>query len=87
MVLREPRLFIEAKSLGENLDVRRWANQIMGYASVAGVEWVVLTNGDEYRIYNSHAAVPVDEKLFRVVRVSDGSLEPRRRLNYCTKPA
>jgi hypothetical protein len=71
LVLRTPRLFIEAKALGENLDDRRWAGQMLGYASVAGVEWVVLTDGDEYRIYNSHAAVPVDEKLFRAVRISD----------------
>ena len=67
-----PRLFIEAKALGHNLDDRRWVNQIMSYAGVAGVEWIVLTDGDEYRIYNSHAAVPVEEKLFRQVRVSDG---------------
>src|SRR5215211_9246860 len=72
LVLRTPRLFIEAKALGENLDDRRWAGQMLGYASVAGVEWVVLTDGDEYRIYNSHAAVPVDEKLFRAVRISEG---------------
>ena len=68
---RTPRLFIEAKSLGKDLNDRRWANQIMGYASVAGVEWIVLTDGDEYRIYNSHAPVAVDEKLFRTVRVTD----------------
>ena len=37
----------------------------MGYASVAGVEWVVLTDGNEYRIYNSHATVPVEEKLLK----------------------
>ena len=73
LVLRTPKLFLEAKSLGEHLDDRRWANQIMGYATVAGVEWVVLTDGDEYRIYNSHAAVPIDEKLFRCIRVSDDS--------------
>src|SRR5574341_1461149 len=30
--VRTPRLFVEAKALGENLDDRRWANQIMGYA-------------------------------------------------------
>ena len=36
-----------------------------------GVRWCVLTNGDEYRIYNSHAAVDVDEKLFRIVQVSE----------------
>lgn len=69
--LRGPRLFVEAKALGENLDDHRWANQIMGYASVAGVAWIVLTNGDEYRIYNSHAAVPIDQKMFRSVKISD----------------
>ena len=47
LLLRAPRLFVEAKALGQNLNDRRWANQIMGYASVAGVEWVVLTNGNE----------------------------------------
>ena len=52
LLLRAPRLFVEAKALGQNLNDRRWANQIMGYATVAGVEWVVLTNGDEYQIYN-----------------------------------
>lgn len=72
---RTPRLFIEAKALGQNLDDRKWAGQIMGYAGVAGVEWVVLTDGDEWRIYNAHAAVAVDEKLFRTVRISaDGTL-------------
>jgi predicted type IV restriction endonuclease len=45
LLLRTPRLFVEAKSLGQNLSDRRWANQIMGYATVAGVEWVVITNG------------------------------------------
>jgi len=71
LILRTPRLFIEAKALGSNLDDRRWANQIMGYATVAGVEWMVLTDGDEYRIYNTHAPVAVDEKLFRKVRVTN----------------
>jgi hypothetical protein len=74
-IIRTPRLFIEAKSLGGNLDDRRWANQIMGYAAVTGVEWVVLTDGDEYRVYNSHAPVPIEEKLFRSVRI-DGDGAP-----------
>ncbi len=71
-----PRLLIEAKALGEDLGDRRWASQAMTYATVAGVEWVVLTNGDEYRLYNALAAVSVDEKLFRSVRVSDPSTRP-----------
>src|SRR6185503_1994408 len=45
MLLRAPCAFVEAKGLGENLDDPRWANQFLGYAVVAGVEWVVLTNG------------------------------------------
>src|SRR5688572_2773570 len=32
LLQREPVLFIEAKSLDENLDDRRWAGQIIGYA-------------------------------------------------------
>ena len=67
---RTPRLFVEAKALHEALD-SRWANQIMGYASVAGVEWIVLTNGDEYQIYNALARVHVEKKLFRDCRVSE----------------
>ncbi len=71
-LLRTPRLFVEAKALGENLADHKWANQFIGYAGVAGVEWVAVTDGNEWRIYNAHAAVPIEEKLFRrVVIASD----------------
>ena len=70
-LLRTPRLFIEAKSLGSHLDDGKWAAQILAYATVAGVEWVALTDGNAWRIYNSHAAVPVEQKLFRVVHIAD----------------
>lgn len=71
LLLRTPRLFIEAKGLGENLDDPRWANQTISYAAVAGVEWVALTDGAEWRVFNAHAPVPVEQKLFRSVRVED----------------
>ena len=32
---------------------------------------MALTDGNEWRIYNSHAPVPVEQKLFRVVRVGE----------------
>ena len=71
--MRTPRLFVEAKGLGENIEDPRWANQIISYAAVAGVEWVALTDGAEWHIYNAHAPVPVEQKLFRTVRLdSDG---------------
>ncbi len=63
------RLLVEAKALGENLS--KYAHQIMGYAGVAGiVEWIVLTDGNEYRIYNAFAQVPIDQKLFKRAVVS-----------------
>ncbi|PZG12559.1 restriction endonuclease [Micromonospora craterilacus] len=71
LLLRTPRLFIEAKGLGENLDDPRWANQTIGYATMAGVEWVALTNGAEWRVYNAHAPVPIEDKLFRSVRLEN----------------
>ena len=74
-IMRTPRLFLEAKGLGEDLADRKWVAQVLGYATVAGVEWCVLTDGDEWRFYNSTAAVDAEEKLFRRVRLSDGNLD------------
>lgn len=68
-------LFIEAKSLEKDLSDHKWVAQNLSYATAAGVQWCVLTNGDEYRIYNAHAPVPVEEKLFRCVRVSESDPE------------
>jgi len=63
-------LLIEAKSLEKDLSDRKWISQNLSYAAVLGVQWCVLTNGDEYRIYNSHETVDVEDKLFRSVQVS-----------------
>ena len=72
----EPRLFLEAKALRVGLADVRWVNQVLSYATVAGVEWVALTDGDEWRIYNSHATVPAEQKLFAAVHVSDPGSRP-----------
>lgn len=85
VLLREPRLFIEAKALGAHLDEPRWANQFLGYAMAAGVEWVALTDGNEYRLYNSHATVPVEQKLFRTVRIADADTRPAETLALLSK--
>jgi hypothetical protein len=52
---------------------------------VAGVEWVALTDGNEWRVYNSHAPVPVEQKLFRVVRVDDPATNPGATLRLLAK--
>lgn len=46
-LLRRPRLFLEAKGLGEDMLDRKWIAQVLGYATVAGVEWCVLSDGDQ----------------------------------------
>jgi len=84
-LLREPRLFIEAKALGVRLDDHKWTSQMLAYATVAGVEWVALTDGNEWRIYNSHATVPVEQKLFRIVRVADPDTRPGETLRLLAK--
>ena len=47
-------------------------SQILSYATIAGVEWCVLTDGDEYRFYNANAPVDAEEKLFCLVKLSKG---------------
>src|SRR5262249_36833849 len=69
-LMRNTRLLIEAKGLGEDLSDRKWIAQILGYATVAGAEWCVLTDGDEYRLYNAVAAVDADAKLFCRIKLS-----------------
>jgi hypothetical protein len=69
-ILRKPRLFVEAKGLGETLTNRKWVSQVLSYATIAGVEWCVLTDGDEYRFYNANAPVDAEEKLFCLVKLS-----------------
>ncbi|MBI1788253.1 MAG: type I restriction enzyme HsdR N-terminal domain-containing protein [Acidobacteria bacterium] len=56
-------LLVEAKSLEKNLSDRKWISQNISYAAVAGVKWCVLTNGDEYRIYN-YTPSPMSTKSF-----------------------
>ncbi len=59
-----PKLIIETKDLDENLD--HHVNQALDYAFKKGVDWVVLTNGIEIRLYKSYitGVSPIDRKIF-----------------------
>jgi len=70
-----PTLFVEAKALGVSLDDRKPLLQTLNYANAAGVDWCVLTNGAEWRIYKVHAPVAAEEKLFLTVRPGDSAIE------------
>jgi len=72
-LIRKPRLFVEAKGLGEDLSDRKWIAQVLGYATVAGVEWCLLSDGDEFRLYNANVPLDAEEKLFCKLRLSEAS--------------
>jgi hypothetical protein len=85
-LLRKPRLLVEAKPLGEALSDRKWIGQILGYATVAGVEWCVLTDGNEYRFYNATVPLDAEEKLFFQMRLTDcDEGEATRRLKLVSR--
>ncbi|MCY4111699.1 MAG: type I restriction endonuclease [Chloroflexi bacterium] len=83
----EPRLLIEAKALEANLDDLKWVTQLTTYAVTTGVSWTVLTNGDEYRIYNAYAQVSLAEKLFHTVQLSDREPQAVEFLNLLSRSA
>jgi len=70
-----PALFVEAKALGVSLDDRKPLLQTLNYANAAGVDWCVLTNGAEWRIYKVHAPVTAEEKLFLTARLDQGGTD------------
>ena len=46
---------------------------------------MALTDGNEWRIYNSHATVPVEQRLFRMVQVVDPGTHPEATLRLLAK--
>ena len=67
---RKPRLFVEAKGIGKNLDDRQFIAQTVNYANNEGVLWCVLTNGLVYRVYKTNEPVPMEQKLLFEVDLS-----------------
>jgi len=68
----KPSMLVEAKALREDLDERKYGKQVMAYTGTLGAGWAVLTNGDEWRIYNATGGhLDIEERLFRKVRLSD----------------
>lgn len=86
-LVREPRLLVEAKGLGETLSDHKWMAQVLSYATVAGVEWCVLTDGDQYCFYNATARVPAEEKLFYKVKLTECNEDEAIHMLACLAPA
>lgn len=70
----KPVLFVESKPLNADLSERKWIAQTINYANTAGVQWCVLTNGAEWRVYKTHHEADVEDKLFKSLSLRDGQV-------------
>ena len=71
----KPRLFVEAKGYGENIDDIRWVEQCLSYTTSAGVRWIVLTDGWTWKLYDAHNPSSAEGKLFKQTTISDQDSE------------
>ena len=66
----KPKLLVEVKDLDEILD--NHVNQGLNYAYNKGVEWVILTNGLEIRVYKSFIPyIPSEDRLIFTTTLSN----------------
>lgn len=77
---RKPVIYLEAKPLDDDLEDVKSVTQTVNYANADGVDWCILTNGRQYRVYRSSEKVPAPEKLLFVCSIDPqdnpgGSLE------------
>jgi len=68
-VNKEPAILLEAKALDDPLDDVKAITQVVGYATNAGIDWCVLTNGILYKVYRSSEKVPAPDKLLFEVSI------------------
>ncbi len=68
----DPCILLEVCPLGTELRGLGLTSRIMRRAVEGGFPWVVLSNGDEYRIYSAVAYGPGETEPFRSVRVTGG---------------
>ena len=57
-----PRILIEVKAAGLDLKAQH-IKQAVDYGSNSGIDWVVLTNGVQWKIYKIIFSKPIDTEL------------------------
>ena len=66
-----PVLLVEAKALDVAADEYKFVAQVITYATMAGAEWALVTNGDQWDLYAVLAKDDMAKKLIFSVKVSD----------------
>jgi hypothetical protein len=70
-----PCFLVELRGLAEELDRESVITDLLPRAGDAGFEWVLLTDGDDYEVYNAHVGLPAEQRAFDAVRLSLDPLE------------
>lgn len=70
---------IEVKQIGMKLKESH-LNQTRQYATDEGIEWMILTNGDEWKVYKNvmEDRIPVAKPVFTVI-ISDPEMKPSKK--------
>lgn len=66
-----PVVIVEAKRLGR--DVLDGISQSINYCLTHGVKYFAVTDGDQWRVYETHKPVPLDQKLLLDFSISSAS--------------
>ena len=66
-----PRLYVEAKAIGESMTDKKFVAQAVNYANNDGVVWCVLTNGLVWRVFKTNETAAMDKKLLFEIDMSD----------------
>lgn len=65
------RFLVEAKAIGASLKENH-VKQAIDYGANNGIEWILLTNGINWRIYKVHFRQPIDRSLVFEFEVTPG---------------
>ncbi len=73
-----PRMLIEVKAIGLELK-DQFIKQAVDYAANLGVDWVVLTNAESWKVYKVIFGKPIDQDL--VLEFAFSKLDPKSEAN------
>lgn len=83
------RLIIEAKAIGYELKDEH-IRQAVNYGANSGVDWIILTNGYQFKVYKITFAKPIDKELvyeFDLLNMSPKKQSDLELLYYVSKEA
>lgn len=69
--IKRPLLFLDVLPLDRSLYDRTFIEKIIGFADEKDVKWVIITNGNEYRLYKTDEKGSIDNKIMETFVIED----------------